>query len=221
MRWMCLAAAPSQGTPHTWHHACQAPFAQLERPPEEVAAVPSKDSHLSTASWTPSIPAELAGLVHRPMVGLLCHGWWHLATRPHGGYRQGHQDPGGSSCPGAAAQRTPLPLVSSPKPCQDTGREGMGTSLTQGSPHLPLTHICAAAPAPPPFHHHLSGKEHGSASHCPEPEGRWDPQSQPHSRAAPSILSSAPGDNVAPVHLQPQLSGPPSASPQLQPSAQG
>lgn len=50
--------------PHTWHRACQAPFAQLEGLPEEVAAVPSKDSHLGTASWPPSIPVELAGLVH-------------------------------------------------------------------------------------------------------------------------------------------------------------
>lgn len=85
------------------------------------------------------------------MVGLLCHRWRHFAMRPHGGYRQEHQGPGGFSCPGAAAQCAPLPPVSSPKLCQYTGREEMGTGLSQGSPRLSLIPIPAAAPAPHPF----------------------------------------------------------------------
>lgn len=136
---------------------------------------------------------------------------------------------GGSWCPRAEAQGTPSAAgITPPSHTRAQGGRGWGqVSLTVPHappqtcpPLLPIPARCASSP--PYFLRHLSKKRHGSASHCREPEGRWDPPPVPAPQQGSSLHPLlSPRRRRGPWLLRPPRSGPSASSPQLQPSAPG
>lgn len=186
--------APARGPPHAWCRACQVPFTRLEGLTGEGTAVPSRDSHLSTASRPPPHPhtAGGAGAQTPPQASSATSGGTSLGSNREGAIRDIRAS-GGVLCPGAEAQGNPS-LPASPPPAVPGHGARFHPQFSMPppntSPTLPIPACCPGSP--PAFITTFPRRDVALPPIAKRQRGGATPSSWPRSGAAPSILSFPP-----------------------------